>query len=259
MRARALVLAVAVSSVGCTGCGSKTESVHVEVLAGVRHVAPGDAWDLEVRAYRATYGELLRRDGYRVVIAPISDRSLSEAPVFDATAAAESFFGMNQDDAEHARTQTAKRAEIALATLGSRRNGLARTEIINAVVAAHDRFDVDPGSKRHVLVILSTGFEQSSIANMADYGLRLNAPSIRRRFVEHLRATGQVVELRGVDVCMLAVTTGQGHWSDYNRSRGVRLFWRDYFAAAGARLAGYGNSVESCPPISAAQIASEGR
>jgi hypothetical protein len=240
----ALSSALLVASV--SACASDPEGVHVEVLVSVRHLAPGSAWDLETQSFRATYAELLSRSGYRVVVTPISDHSLGEASLFDQIAPIESFFGSNHDDAQSQRTVQEKKAEGALSVLDSRRSGPKRTEIINAIVGAKDRFEADSRFLHRLLIIVSTGFEQSSVVNMADYNLKLNWPFMRKRLIDHLKATGQVVDLRAVDVCMLAITSGDGNWADYNRSRGVRKFWEDYLAAGGANLVGYGGTIGSC-------------
>jgi hypothetical protein len=232
-----------------TGCGAASPSIHVEVLASIRHSASGSAWNVEAESYRGICTALLGRNDIRIVITPISDRSLTEASLFDEISPGESLFGKNDYDASRERKSLARKAEDVLATLLSRRSGSPRTEIINAIVGVADRFAAAPHDASRLLVIVSTAFEQSSILNMADYHLNLNSGAIRRRVLEHLKATGQLVNLRGVDVCMLAITNGDHNWADYNRSRGVRRLWRDYFAAAGARLMGYGAAIGSCQPL----------
>jgi hypothetical protein len=226
-------------------CGSRLAG-HVEVLASIRHLASGDAWDLEEQAYRAVYHGFLGQSGFRLVITPISDASLVEATTFDKVSPEESFFGQNHDDAEHERNLVIRQAEGVLRSLAARRSGKNRTEIINAIVMAADRLRGDLASS-HILIVLSTGFEQSSVMNMADYRLTLNDDATRKRLIDHLKVTGQVPDLRGATVCMVGITNGAGGWSDYNRRRGVQRFWQDYFAAAGANLVGYGSTVASCP------------
>jgi hypothetical protein len=248
----ALVTAFLVAS--CSASAPDSGGVHVEVLAGIRHVAPGAAWDLEVQSYRAANAELLRRNGYRIVITPLSDSSLAEASIFDEVAPNASLFGSNNDDADSQLKAAEKKAEETLAILDSRRSGKMRTEILNAIVGAKDRFEADARRPRRLLIVEATGFEQSSVVNMADYNLKLNSPVIRRRLIDHLKATGQIVDLRGVEVCMLGITSGEGNWSDYNRSRGVRLFWTDYYTAAEADLVGYGGAVASCRPIATNRV-----
>jgi len=239
-------LALAITT---TGCGATSLSAHVEVLASIKHSAPGNAWDLEAESYRAIYTALLGRNGVRIVITPISDHSLAEASLFDEVSPIKSLFGMNDYDASQERKALATKAERALAILQSRQFGSKRTEIINAIFGAADRFEAAPHDASRLLIILANSFEQSSILNMADYHLNLNSGAIRRRVLDHLKATGQLVALHGVDVCMLAVTNGDDNWADYNRSRGVRRFWQDYFAAAGAHLVGYGAAIGSCGPL----------
>jgi len=251
MRALLPLIAAATLPVLASACGSTNGAAHVEVVAAVRHVAPGEAWDLEAASYRATFHELLQQNGDRLVVTPLSDRSLSETPIFNLIAPTESFVGSNHDDAEHDRSKDEAEAAISLKTLAARRAGSKRTEIIDALVGAHERFDADDEHVVRLLLVISTGFEQSSIVNMADYGLKLNAPTIRRRLIAHLKATGQVVDLRGIRVCMLGITGGEGGW-DYNRRKGVRLFWEDYFRAAGAVLEGYGPTAASCRPLASA-------
>ncbi|HEY5257198.1 MAG TPA: hypothetical protein VIJ12_02360 [Candidatus Baltobacteraceae bacterium] len=240
------VLTCSASIVMVTGCAAKPRYANVEVLASIRELAPGDAWTLEAAAYRATYDALAANDSTRVVVTPISDNSLSEVPLLDAVSPHEGLFGMNERDARLRRTALTALANAALSELGQRTTGRGRTEIINAIFGAANRFESVTKGARNLLVILSSGFEQSSILNMADYRLTLNSNATLGRVLEHLKATGQVVDLRGTDVCMIGITSGDGHWADFNRSRGVRRFWQRYFADSGANLVGYGTDIQSC-------------
>jgi len=246
---RTRILSALLGALSASGCGAASGSMHVETIASVRGDARDGAWALEARAFRTVASAAMAKNGFRLIVTPISDGSIGEVPLLDATAPTESFLGLNQYDADRQRRKLQRQAEGALAQLEARTRVGNRTEIINAIVGALDRFESDHVYPRRLLIILSNGFEQSSIVNMGDYDLKLNLPAIRQRLIDHLKATGQIVDLHGTDVCMIGTTNGDGHWADYNRMRGVRQFWNDYFAASGAAYIGIGPTIESCAPI----------
>ncbi len=226
------------------GCNEAT--THVEVIASTRHEAPGNAWVVESRAfdYVARNGS---KPGWRVIVTPIAERSLTAASPYDESTPPKSVFGPNDLDRSKKADADYVKAKRMFASTFAVPDGSARTEIIAAIGAAADRIQSDSGATNRLLVILSTGFEQSSIVNMGDYGLDLARSSAH--ILAHLRQTGTLPNLRGVDVCMAGITSGLGDWTDLKRAREIERFWRRFFAASGARLISYGVSIETCPPF----------
>jgi len=169
---------------------------------------------------------------------PVSDASATERPLLDESIPGESVVGKNSRQLRDMASADRLAAEKALGDLSRRTDGRQRTEIIAAVNGAAERFlDDGPGTKKYLL-ILTTGYEQSSIVNMADVRLDLRQatwPLIRR-----LTRTGAMPNLRGVDVCMGSVTSGLGAWADTPQYRRIHAFWGAFFAQSGARLVSYG-------------------
>jgi hypothetical protein len=222
------------------GCGNP-HPAHIEALTATRREAPGAAWQVEEAAYRHLTNAAIK-SGWRVVVTPITDRSLAVPPLFDTTIPAFSIFGENEYHLKKDIAADRSRADQALRTLWTY-PGVNRTEILAAVNGAADRFE-DDSADRKVLVIISTGYEQSSIVNMADYNADLYAAT--RRILHHMRVTRTLPRLSGVSVCMAGITSGQHNWADLKRSRDVRHFWHAFFSATGARLVSYGVSLEGC-------------
>jgi len=217
------------------GCSSATS--HVEILASIRADAPGPAWNAESLDYRVLE-RLAFSYGHHVVITPISDASSTERPLLDASIPGLSLTGLNPRQLDDLAVADRKLSESALHALWSRAAGRQRTEIIAATVAAAERFADDPPGTRKILIVLSTGFEQSSVVNMADVSQNLNAetwPVIRR-----LGKSQMLPQLSGVTVCMASISAGLHGWSDSPEYRRIHRFWHAYFQTAGAALISYG-------------------
>ena len=223
-----MLVVVAFAMVACSNRPS-----HVEVLASVRADAPGSAWELENSAYSAL-GKELFGPGQHVVVTPLSDRSATEASVFDETIESNSLGGDNPLQIKEHAAKIRSEYEAAVGKLDTHRAGHPQTEIITAIVESAERFKDDPPEMDKVLIILSTGFEQSGSVNMGDASLSLRAatPSILRS----LHSRDLIPDLSGVKVCMAGITAGSNQWADANASLAIKSFWEAYFRAAGARL-----------------------
>jgi hypothetical protein len=232
---------LAVTIFAATACGRST---HVEILASIPAAAPGAAWTVEKTAYEKAVKQAFRQ-GWHVVVAPISDHSLTEEPLVSVDFPSLSAMGLTQGQFSMRMLGPAEqRARTALSTIRARSNSKQRTEIIAAVLASSDRF-TDDAQREKLLVILSTGFEQSSFLNMGDYRLDLN-DRVGERIIEHLKTVGAFPRLKGVRVCMAGITSGKNDWADPIRARNVKHFWHRFFSAAGADLVLYDVSIDGC-------------
>jgi hypothetical protein len=219
---------------GLSACSGRTD--HIEILASVKADAPGNAWTLESDNFNAI-GSALFGPGQHVVVTALSDRSATEPAIFDDTVAAQSLLGDN-DMVLHDKANVMRRGFVdALGQLAARRTGRPRTEIIEAVVAAAERFRDDAPGAGKSLVIFSTGFQQSGILNMGDASLSLRraTPAV----LKALRRRNYVPDLSGIKVCMAGITAGDKQWADANEAFAIRDFWDQYFRAAGAQLIGF--------------------
>lgn len=226
------------------GCG---RSMHVEILASTPAIAPGAAWDVEQAALDKAVAQALR-PGWRVVVAPISDRSLTEEPLASLELPNLSAWGLTEGQFTKnvlpPAEQQARKAMLALRTRGTSKK---RTEIIAAIDAASDRFAEDAQRER-LLVVLSTSYEQSSFLNTGDYRLNLGDAE-QQRIINHLKAVGAFPHLAGVRVCMAGITSGKDNWADPIRARNLKQFWKRFFSEAGAALVLYDVSLDGCGPL----------
>jgi hypothetical protein len=215
---------------------------HVDILASVKADAPGPAWTLENSAY-AALGKALFGPGQHVVVTPVSDLSATEAPIFDESVEGDSLIGDNPLQIKERAAQIRMEYDNVRDKLDTHRAGRPRTEIISAVVASASRFKNDTQNTDKVLIILSTGFEQSGMLNMGDASLSLRAatPAI----LHALRHRNLIPDLSGVKVCMAGITPGENGWADTNASLAIKSFWDAYFRAAGARLIDFGPTLSA--------------
>lgn len=231
----------AMCSVLLAGCASHTR--FVQVLANVRDAAPGSAWPREMTLLGTAILPFVG-SGDRFVVAPIGDHAYTDTPVLDIALEAPSAFGANPLQLTM-RNRTVLRN--ALATVERRLEAdrsSAHTEIIAAVMAAADRFNSEPTATM-ILVIDSTGYEQSSLVNMADVHQQLDPRSVSL-LIERIRRASELPQLSGVLVCFAGISSGKGGWAVERRILAIRAFWEAFFHAAGARLVSYGTTPEDC-------------
>ena len=226
------------------GCSGET---HVEVLASNHHQARGNAWPLERDAFLQLANTGIQ-PGWHIVVSPISERSFALQALYDEALPAYSFVGTNFYQQDLAKKKGQADVKKALAVLDANRAGSDRTEIIAAIGSAAKRFGGDKGSSKKILVILSSGFEQSSVINMADYHLDLNEATAKH-IVEHLQQLGTMPQLSGVDVCMAGITAGDHQWADQKRLVNIEHFWELFFTSAGANLVWYEPTLKGCPAL----------
>lgn len=226
----------------------RTNSGFVQVVADAKAVAPGTEWGNETELFqRDVLSEV--GDGDRLLVAPIDANSYSDAPVFDETFPAVSI--QNVPLTVTMRTRDLRNAAVAAFGRLGLSNESRRTEIVGAILAAGNRFETSRATRK-VLVIISSGFEQSGLVNMADVRMRL-APGLTSELIRAIRARGELPSLSGVDVCFGGITAGENGWAEQRRLLEIGEFWRQFFMASGARLRSYGAAFHGCVQRAVAQ------
>lgn len=223
------------------GCASHPR--FIQVLANVRDAAPGAAWTRELAILKT---EILPSvgSGDRLVVAPIGDHAYTDSPVLDLPFAPPSAFGANPLQLM-LRSRTLRQHAFATAERGLETDrSSAHTEIIAATMAAADRFAGEPDATK-ILILDTTGYEQSSLVNMADVHAQLDPRSISL-LIDSIRRAEEMPSLRGVLVCVTGISSGERGWAAERRVLAIRAFWNAFFAAAGAHLASYGTAPETC-------------
>ncbi|MHB8433933.1 MAG: hypothetical protein ACYC8W_07370 [Candidatus Tyrphobacter sp.] len=234
------LLAVACATL-LVGCGPRTR--FIQVLANVRDAAPGAAWPREMRILKTAVLPYVGA-GDTLVVAPIGDHAYTDAPVADVTLERSSAFGANPLQST-LRNQALLRGLFAMVERrleADRSSG--HTEIIAATMAAMDRFNGEPNASK-ILILDSTGYEQSSLVNMADVHQQLDPRSIAL-LIASIRRANELPSLSGVRVCVAGISSGEGGWAVERRVLAIRAFWRAFFRAAGARLVSYGITPTGC-------------
>jgi hypothetical protein len=115
------------------------------------------------------------------------------------------------------------------------------SEIIAALKAAGQRVK-GPGE----ILVLSHGFEQSTLMNLYDYYLNLQSPRVRARLLEKVKTAIGLPDLKGQEVCFAGLTSGSGSEASARLTSALELFWNQLIEASGGRLVGYSYSPQLC-------------
>lgn len=223
-------------------CAPQPRSRFIQVLANVPQTAPGTAWSGEKTVFESqVLGHL--RPGDRLLLVGVDASSYTDDPVFDATLETASVLGANALDAKRQNRKVRQDAEAAFEQLHGSTAG-HRTEIVSAILAASQRFEGRPAAQ-NVLILESTGYEQSGVINMGDARLKLTQSTIEAT-IDKIRRAGELPRLDGVRVCFAGITSGQGGWAASRRVVTIEAFWRAFFRAGGARLISYGAALTNC-------------
>jgi hypothetical protein len=137
------------------------------------------------------------------------------------------------------------KAKQPIAEIRSHLKGLLDSEtrgsaIVETVLAAAKAPLANPACSEEVLVLLSDGIEESSVANFRD--IELDEANIAE-ILDQLRQNDLLPDLGGVTVWIAGATAVGADESDGAPLRfvqGVEGFWRGYADATGADLACYG-------------------
>lgn len=176
----------------------------------------------------------------RLTLAPVTGRSYTapiklletpnalDSPRFKL----ERFKSTFQKEALQAFDQLRKQA-VAECTKG--------TEIVAALKAAGER----ARGKGRILLLVH-GFEQSEIANLYDYRLKLERPEVRQKLLDRVREKLGLPRLQGQEVCFAGLTAGNDRNANARLTSSIQAFWRELVEASGGRLAGYGASPRVC-------------
>ena len=242
VRARHALLALTLLLL--TGC-SNAPGPQVQVLVSTGDSAPPAA--------QARYADLLQQQilpalpyGTRLQLAPIDYRAFTAAAVNIDFPSASLLTRPTGLEAKRARRGQQDAATAALTQFHARQAG-SGTEIIGAVQAAAGRFGKGSPAARKLLVLLTTGFEQSELFNLYDTRLDLQSAAGIDQLLAKAKATHAVPDLQGVTVCIAGITNGDDNAAPLRLVSGLERWWRAYFAAAGAQVASYGAGLEGCP------------
>lgn len=177
-------------------------------------------------------------EGTDLAIAPVDDRSATEAPLFWQPWTWPD--NGNPVAASVARSALERKADAAFSALtGLDRHG-TETEIWAALWAAAKR--LPPAGSPRVIVCLCTAWEQSALINTADYNLPLDAARAAELDTAAAQA-GETPDLQGVAVLFAGASDGKGGWADQQATTALQGFWAAALAPTGARLSWLGSAL----------------
>jgi hypothetical protein len=227
-----------------TAC-AKLRTAHVELLLNDGLTAPGDAWKTETLLFDLALKDV-NRQGWHIVIAPISDRSYATSPVFDETLPrADVTSEINPTDIDDFLAPVLSREHEALEAIKVFPQVQGRTEIFAAIKASADRLQLEPDSVDKLMILISTMWEQSGAVNMADAQLRLDERETER-ILDHLAKAHLQPNLRGVQICVAGLSAGLNDTLRSSQQGHVGAFWQAYFTRAGGTLVSYNVSLDGC-------------
>jgi hypothetical protein len=238
-RVSAGALGLVAALAGCSG----PQERFVQVVANVRDAAPGNAWNAELAVLRNQVLPQIRA-GDHFIVAPAGAHSYTQAPALDVTLGSTSAFGPNPLQVTIRNRALAQRAYATIVSALESSRSKNQTEIVAATMAAADRFAAYPGAEK-ILILDSTGYEQSTLLNMADVRQPLDART-DALLVERFRRANELPDLHGVRVCVAGISSGESGWAVERRVLAVRAFWERFFSATGATLVSYGTTLEGC-------------
>lgn len=115
------------------------------------------------------------------------------------------------------------------------------TEIVAALKAAGER-----ARGRGKILLLVHGFEQSELANLYDYHLKLERPEVRKQLLKRIEKKVGLPYLEGQEVCFAGLTAGNDRNANARLTTSIRRFWEELVEASRGRLVGYGASPRVC-------------
>jgi hypothetical protein len=233
----------------CIGSCSGPPPTHLEVLANARFAAPDEAWKLEGDLYKVLLTKSFQ-PGDHFVLAPITDRSFSAPPLVNEVLPIATLTGTNAVEAQQRLDEVRAEAAAAFDKLALVRARYPRTAIIGAIQSAAERLRGDGPSVRKVLVLLTTGFEQSGYVNMGDSSLTLDRDTIDQ-ILKHLESAGSLPDLGEAEVCVAGITAGLGEHIDTPQQKRIQDFWTEFFVRAHAKLESYGVTLDGCKAVAA--------
>jgi hypothetical protein len=207
---------------------------NVELLVAAGPTIPAGRW----RAYRAMATAVAgcAGPGTTVTLRPITDRSLTELPLFTGTIPIET--GQNAVNPLRYRTEllgfAAREAAAVdrLPAVGAKATG---SDPLGALTAAGQDHSVAPTGSKHVVVAIFNGWQQTRALNLFSY--QRDPAGSTETAVRSLRASGALPELGGSDVVIVGLTAGATPMQTSDAQlAGLCRFWRGVVAASGGKL-----------------------
>jgi hypothetical protein len=206
----------------------------VELLVAAGPTIPAGRW----RAYRAMATAVAgcAGPGTAITLRPITDRSLTELPLFTGTIPVET--GQNAVNPLRYRTALlgfAAREAAAVDRLPAVGAGASGSDPLGALTAAGQDHSVAPTGSKHVVVAIFNGWQQTRALNVFSY--QRDPAGSTGAAVRALRASGALPELGGTDVVIVGLTAGAtAMQTSDTQLAGLCRFWRGVVAASGGKL-----------------------
>jgi hypothetical protein len=174
--------------------------------------------------------------GTALTLRAITDRSLTELPLFTGTLPAET--GQNAVNPLRYRTEQlgfAAREAAAVDRLPAVGTKATGSDPLGALAAAGQDHSVAPTGSKHVVVAIFNGWQQTRALNLFSYQ---RDPAVSTEpAVRALRASGALPDLGGSDVVIVGLTAGDTRMQTSDAQvAGLCRFWRGVVAASGGKL-----------------------
>ena len=206
----------------------------VELLVAAGPTIPAGRWPAYRTMAKAVAG--CAAPGTAVTLRPITDRSLTELPLFTGTIPAET--GQNAVNPLRYRTEllgfAAREAAAVdrLPAVGAKATG---SDPLGALTAAGQDHSVTPTGSKHVVVAIFNGWQQTRALNLFSY--QHDPAGSTESAVRGLRASGALPDLGGSDVVIVGLTAGATSMQTSDAQlAGLCRFWRGVVAASGGKL-----------------------
>ncbi len=214
--------------------GQLPAGTSVDLLVAAGPTIPAGRW----RAYRAmaTAVASCAGPGTALTLRAITDRSLTELPLFTGTIPTET--GQNAVNPLRYRTELlgfAAREAAAVDRLPAVGATATGSDPLGALTAAgQDQTAAPTGSKR-VVVAIFNGWQQTRALNLFSY--QRDPAGSTGAAVRALRASGGLPDLGGSDVVIVGLTAGERSMQTSDAHvAGLCRFWRGVVAASGGKL-----------------------
>ena len=207
---------------------------NVELLVAAGPTIPAGRW----RAYRAMATAVAgcAAPGTAVTLRAITDRSLTELPLFTGTIPAEP--GQNAVNPLRYRTELlgfAAREAAAVDRLPAVGTAATGSDPLGALAAAGQDQSVARAGSKHVVVAIFNGWQQTRALNLFSYQHDPAGSTVGT--VRALRTSGALPDLGGSDVVIVGLTAGATTMQTSDAQlAGLCRFWHDVVAASGGKL-----------------------
>ena len=251
--AGAALLAAALALAGCVGSQNASASqaaggcasswlgrelpagTAVELLVAAGPTIPGGRWP----AYRAmaTAVAACAAPGTALTLRPITDKSLTELPVF--TGAVPEASGQNAVNELRYATEVrafARREAAAVDRLPQIGKDAGGSDPLGAFAAAGQSLRLGPAGSKHVVVAIFNGWQQTRALNLFSY--QRDPAASTGSAVRALRGSGALPDLGGSEVVVVGLTPGVSSMQTSDAQlAGLCRFWRGVVEAGGGRVA----------------------